>query len=645
MSDFSFGANDPIVGFGPLPINAGSDSPQIDPASGSSATGGGPGVSAASSTGTSAGGGVFGWLGGEGHAFGQGVARGLASSIASTEMGVGEWQQAQGEREQPYVDQARMIAQMPDGPDRQTQSQAWRGRVAQLYPPGTASYASLQAWFSDLLRDPDGAAASPSPSAYAPAGIQDNPLFRDGLRRRADAAAAHPADPNYPMGGGFGERVGGAVGGAAAAFPVVGAGISSFQARGDVAADAVAHGATPDQRRRAAELAAAVGLASGGLQRFLPGGLAAGSLAGGSVGGIHQLLVNAIARETYDPQRPLWDGVPAAAAGAAGMQAGGGAIVRAVQAAAGRLASSATRGAPGGDGAATPWSGSRPSGGGPSAPSPGSGPSPPAPSSPAASSPTFEVAPHPDGSDSVTVRVAGGPSLPPPPALEVVPHPDGEGQTVRVVGGAGSSPVAESSRYPQRGSDGLALLGDDGFVRSTGAGAIRFPSLYEGQAWVDGENKIDASRRLIVVQHPDGGGFSVRPAAKVNGVYMEGPVDFGIPDWATPDQLAQIQTYVDGANQAVLDGTLSATGRVSTEGELRSDANRAATAERTRALQAGTPYQGQVGHVPDVTWTGRPDGLRYMDIDRRVNGRLGWEATRYPIGYKPTIFRLKAPGI
>ncbi|MBO0981432.1 hypothetical protein IPV10_12795 [Microbacterium sp. SD291] len=102
---------------------------------------------------------------------------------------------------------------------------------------------------------------------------------------------------------------------------------------------------------------------------------------------------------------------------------------------------------------------------------------------------------------------------------------------------------------------------------------------------------------------------------------------------ATPEQQAQINAYVDGSNDALNDGYLAPNGRVSTAGQLRDDASAAAAAER-----AGGAYSGHAGHVPDTTWTGRPDPHSWLDLDPSVNTSLGSQSLRYPIGYQPTEF-------
>ena len=119
---------------------------------------------------------------------------------------------------------------------------------------------------------------------------------------------------------------------------------------------------------------------------------------------------------------------------------------------------------------------------------------------------------------------------------------------------------------------------------------------------------------------------------------LRGPVVFNAPPGSTPEQIEQVRRYVDGCNEALADGALSPTGRVSTQGSLRAEASAAAARERGRSAAAEQPYQGVAGHVPDTTWTGNPEPHTWMDMDARVNSSLGGQSRRYPEGYKPTGF-------
>jgi hypothetical protein len=119
---------------------------------------------------------------------------------------------------------------------------------------------------------------------------------------------------------------------------------------------------------------------------------------------------------------------------------------------------------------------------------------------------------------------------------------------------------------------------------------------------------------------------------------LVGPVRLTVPAGATPEEIAQIHAYAAGSNQAIFDGALSPTGRVSTQGTMRVDASLAAAQERARATAAGTPHTGHAGHVPDTTWTGNPQPHSWLDLSPRVNTSLGGQVNRYPVGWKPTIF-------
>jgi hypothetical protein len=104
---------------------------------------------------------------------------------------------------------------------------------------------------------------------------------------------------------------------------------------------------------------------------------------------------------------------------------------------------------------------------------------------------------------------------------------------------------------------------------------------------------------------------------------------------------AQMEEYCRRSNCAIANSQLSPTGRVPTAGTLRQAATDAARQERAAAAAAGQPYAGHVGHVPDTTWTGRPDPVSWMDLSPRINASLGGQAGRYPIGFTPTEFILE----
>ena len=81
---------------------------------------------------------------------------------------------------------------------------------------------------------------------------------------------------------------------------------------------------------------------------------------------------------------------------------------------------------------------------------------------------------------------------------------------------------------------------------------------------------------------------------------MKGPVSIKPPSNATLAEMAEVQAYVQGANEAWRVGALSNVGRVPTAAALRFAASKAATAEK-----AAGSYTGVAGHVPDATWTGQ----------------------------------------
>ena len=138
-------------------------------------------------------------------------------------------------------------------------------------------------------------------------------------------------------------------------------------------------------------------------------------------------------------------------------------------------------------------------------------------------------------------------------------------------------------------------------------------------------------------------GFSALKV-KLNGNPNSGKVKFAPPkNNATPENVAQTKAYVDGCNDAMKDGALSSTGRVSTTGTLRTEASRAAAVERATAAAAGNPYTGHVGHVPDTTWTGTAQPHSWLDLNPSVNMSLGAQALKYPIGFQPTGFVYNNP--
>jgi hypothetical protein len=125
----------------------------------------------------------------------------------------------------------------------------------------------------------------------------------------------------------------------------------------------------------------------------------------------------------------------------------------------------------------------------------------------------------------------------------------------------------------------------------------------------------------------------------------DGPVTFQIRGHWNTGQVGDALEYVDSGNATRLDGDLSSTGRVTTQGNLRLLATEAARNERAAAEAVGdTRYDGKhVGHGPDATWTGRPDSSYWLAEDGPVNLSFGPQSLAYPLGFKPTIFQAQMP--
>lgn len=123
---------------------------------------------------------------------------------------------------------------------------------------------------------------------------------------------------------------------------------------------------------------------------------------------------------------------------------------------------------------------------------------------------------------------------------------------------------------------------------------------------------------------------------------MSGPVVLKVPPKATKAERAQFSEYVKYSNEANRKGKLSKSGRVSSrQSGARRAAEREARAERLRAKNAGTPYQDVAAHMPDATWLGHGTPHKWGDHTKLVNSSIAGQQNRYPIGYKPTIFKLK----
>ncbi len=129
---------------------------------------------------------------------------------------------------------------------------------------------------------------------------------------------------------------------------------------------------------------------------------------------------------------------------------------------------------------------------------------------------------------------------------------------------------------------------------------------------------------------------------------LTGPVEYNLPDWATDKDIEIFEEYVAGSNRAIAAGALSPTGRVaSTQGgsnSVRKQAEKAAKKEKARARAANKPYSGVAGHVPDAAWLGQGEPPEWLDMPMRVNSSLAGRINAYPVGYKPTEFKLNRRG-
>lgn len=123
---------------------------------------------------------------------------------------------------------------------------------------------------------------------------------------------------------------------------------------------------------------------------------------------------------------------------------------------------------------------------------------------------------------------------------------------------------------------------------------------------------------------------------------LKGPVDFKYPANSTPLQKAESHAYVGTGNHAHRIGALSPTGRVSTSG-MKVAKQQAIATEKAAGVARGTPYRGVVGHGPDTTWTGNPIPPQWLDQSRLVNGSMGSQAAKFPLGFQPTGFTVGDP--
>ena len=126
----------------------------------------------------------------------------------------------------------------------------------------------------------------------------------------------------------------------------------------------------------------------------------------------------------------------------------------------------------------------------------------------------------------------------------------------------------------------------------------------------------------------------------VHNCNANGEAEVRIPRWATDEEAQQFADYVDAVNDAIAQGQMSPTGRVSTAGSIRREAAREAARERARAAAAGTPYSGVAGHAPDAMWLGHGEPPTWIDMTKRVNSSLSAQGQRCPVGCSPSRFVL-----
>lgn len=200
--------------------------------------------------------------------------------------------------------------------------------------------------------------------------------------------------------------------------------------------------------------------------------------------------------------------------------------------------------------------------------------------------------------------------------------------------------LATGGQYGRSGINGTEL------ALSAGLGALPgLPGAIRG--WADDLRGLGVPDWNLRLASPQPGVLYSNPLPieleRIGQQGLSGPVAFRAPPGATAEELAQVRAYVEASNEALKAGQLSPTGRVSTAGDLRTDASLAAAQERARAVAAGQPYEGHAGHVPDTTWTGNPQPYRWLDLAPRVNSSLGGQAAAYPVGYKPTGFIFTFP--
>lgn len=134
----------------------------------------------------------------------------------------------------------------------------------------------------------------------------------------------------------------------------------------------------------------------------------------------------------------------------------------------------------------------------------------------------------------------------------------------------------------------------------------------------------------------------------MTGYKPDGPVVIKPPkgDFTSAER-QQAEEYVAAGNKAIRDGFISPTGRVSTTADttLERQARNQAKKERDRAKNdPNSPnYTGIVAHLPDTGWMNKKtEGvpMEWSDHTRRLNSSIAGQNPTYPVGFKPSEFKM-----
>lgn len=128
----------------------------------------------------------------------------------------------------------------------------------------------------------------------------------------------------------------------------------------------------------------------------------------------------------------------------------------------------------------------------------------------------------------------------------------------------------------------------------------------------------------------------------------DGPVTIKPPKAGfTKAERDQAEEYVAAGNRAIKEGFISPTGRVSTTAntELERQARNEAKKERDRAKndQHSPNYKGIVAHLPDTGWMNKDTKgvpMEWSDHTRRLNSSIAGQNPTYPVGFKPSEFKM-----